>query len=475
MRWARLPPDRAFTQDTISRRLIVTVALAAGITLLLLAVFVEFGGQWSKPDIEATGMVREVGAVLRMVRVAPAMDRETLLAAAQSRQIHFGWYPEASPLAKALAAGHYRRSEIEESWHFLSPFLGQRPPAIAVFQEDNPVSTLPGLPYDRSLYHDAYFVGIQLDDGSWVLCVALQRFWGLYAFQRLMLEGMMLFVWIIAVSLIASRQLSRPIEYLAHEVRRLDAQPNYARVSEAGPREIRQVAVTINVMQARIAKFILDRTTMLAAISHDLRTPLTRIRLRGEFIDCPTQQKLLFRDVDEMQAMIDGALSFFRDDASHETQTAFDLSGLLETVAYDFCDQGHDVRYDNPGRVGYRGPVNAIKRVFTNLVENAIKYATPPQIILAPADMTDAPSAGIRATGWVVTILDHGPGIPPNALDAVFEPYFRLDKSRNRQTGGVGLGLTSARTVMRGLGGDIIIENRAEGGLRVRVLLPASD
>lgn len=455
---------RFLMQDTISRRLIVTVALAAAVTLLLLELFVAFGGQWTKPDIEATGMVREVASVIRMTGAAPAEHRPALLQAANTTELHFAWYAPHSSLALALEHGHYRAMEVGESWHFLSPHLGHRPRHMAVFQEDNPVSLLPGLPYDRSVFHDAYFAGVQLDDGSWILCVALQRFWGLYAFQRLCLEGAMLALWIIAVSLIASRQLSRPIEHLAHGVRQIAGKPASAHLPETGPREIRLVAETINALQAQIAKFVADRTTMLAAISHDLRTPLTRIRLRGEFIDCTEQQRLLFRDVDEMQIMIDGALSFFREDAAREESTAFDLSGLLQTIAYDYADQGHDVRYDNPGRIGYRGPIHALKRVFSNLVENAIKYATPPHITLTQ----EAEGA------LVVTIIDDGPGIPPEALDAVFEPYFRLDKSRNRQTGGVGLGLTSARTIMRAHGGDIMMQNRPQGGLCVQVFLPAS-
>ncbi|MFT8614117.1 MAG: ATP-binding protein, partial [Gluconobacter oxydans] len=215
-------------------------------------------------------------------------------------------------------------------------------------------------------------------------------------------------------------------------------------------------------MQAQIQQFIEYRTTMLAAISHDLRTPLTRIRLRGEFIDCPEQQRNLFRDVDEMQAMIDGALSFFRNDASREDSIMFDLPGLLQTIANDYCDQGFAVEYHGPAKAGYVGQLYAMKRVLSNLVENAIKYATPPTITLE----TQADGS------YMIFIRDNGPGIPENSLSEVFEPYFRLDKSRNRQTGGVGLGLTSAQTIVRSNGGDIAMVNRPEGGLEVRIHLP---
>lgn len=453
---------KQFLDDTITRRLIVTVALAAGVTLLLLELFFLFGGRWTKPDIQETGLPGQVATVIRMTEAAPAASRPALTQAAATDQLRFGWYAPGSLIAKALREGDYRAAEIDQGWAFLKPYLARRPEKLAVFQEDNPVSQLPGLPYDRTVFHDAYFAAVQFDDGSWILCIALQRFWGLYAFERFCLEAVLLSLWIIAVSAIASRQLSRPIEHLAYGVRNLGAQPRLVPLSESGPREIRLVAETINAMQAQIRKFVTDRTTMLAAISHDLRTPLTRIRLRGEFIDDTGQQKLLFRDVDEMQAMIDGALSFFRDDAAREENTMFDLSNLLQTIAYDYGDQGHDVRFSGPVRTGYNGPPYALRRVFANLVENAIKYATPPEIVLAPG-----PDGSVK-----IIVRDDGPGLPETAVHTVFEPYFRLDKSRNRQTGGVGLGLTSARNIIRALGGDIAMQNREGGGLDVCVSLP---
>ncbi|MFT8956521.1 MAG: ATP-binding protein [Gluconobacter oxydans] len=451
-----------FMEDTIARRLVVTVTLSAAVTLILLELFLTFGGKWAKPAIQEADVVSQVGAVIRIVGAAPAADREILAQAANTDEIHFAWYAPDSPQALVLKNGHYSPDEISEGWRFLQPYLRQHPDRMVVFQESNPVSSTAGLPYDRARFDDAYFAGIQLNDGSWILCVALQRFWGMYAFERFCLQFSMFSLWVIAVSLIASRQLSRPIEHLADGVRSLGLQPRSARLEQDGPREIRLVAETINGMQAQIQQFIEYRTTMLAAISHDLRTPLTRIRLRGEFIDCPEQQRNLFRDVDEMQAMIDGALSFFRNDASREDSIMFDLPGLLQTIANDYCDQGFTVGYYGPVKAGYVGQLYAMKRVFSNLVENAIKYATPPTITLE----TEADG------NYMIFIRDNGPGIPENSLSEVFEPYFRLDKSRNRQTGGVGLGLTSAQTIVRSNGGDITMVNRPEGGLEVRIHLP---
>jgi signal transduction histidine kinase len=216
-------------------------------------------------------------------------------------------------------------------------------------------------------------------------------------------------------------------------------------------------------MQAQIQKFVAYRTMMLAAISHDLRTPLTRMRLRGEFIEDREQQARLFRDVDEMQNMIDEALAFFRDDATAEETTTFDLPHVLLTIANDYADQDIDIAYAGPVHAVYRGRPFALKRAFTNLIDNAAKYAKFPEIELSCED-----------TALVVAIRDRGPGIPPDAIDNVFRPYYRVDKSRNRFTGGVGLGLTVAQAIVQGHGGEIILKNRPEGGLEARIVLPVA-
>jgi signal transduction histidine kinase len=161
--------------------------------------------------------------------------------------------------------------------------------------------------------------------------------------------------------------------------------------------------------------------------------------------------------------MVDGALAFFRDDAAEEAVTTFDLPGVLRTIANDYADQGIDIAYTGPSRAVYRGRPFALKRAFTNLIDNAIKYATPPEIVLFGDTHV-----------FAVRISDRGPGIPDEALEQVFAPYFRLDRSRNRTTGGVGLGLTVAQAIIRGHGGEIILENRPGGGLEARVTLPAA-
>jgi two-component system osmolarity sensor histidine kinase EnvZ len=260
---------------------------------------------------------------------------------------------------------------------------------------------------------------------------------------------------------VATRRFVGPVRKLASAVREFGANPQAPPLQEAGPLELRQVIRTFNEMQAQIQTFVAYRTMMLAAISHDLRTPLTRVRLRGELIEDAEQQQRLFRDVDEMQSMVDGALAFFRDDAVAEATTTFDLANVLLTLVNDYADQQVEISYEGPTHAVYRGRPFALKRAFNNLVENAIKYATPPQVELRR-----------ETRSFVVIVRDRGPGIPRDALGSVFLPYYRAEKSRNRNTGGVGLGLTVAQAIIQTHGGEIVLQNATEGGLEARVLLP---
>jgi two-component system osmolarity sensor histidine kinase EnvZ len=203
---------------------------------------------------------------------------------------------------------------------------------------------------------------------------------------------------------------------------------------------------------------------MLAAISHDLRAPLTRMRLRSEFMEDLDLQRKMIRDVEEMQSMINSALAFFREDTHLEQSTAFDLSELLQTIIDDYRDQDIAVDFTGPAHLVYDGRPLGIKRVIVNLLENAVKYGQHPRTALSCDDHS------IR-----IEVSDDGPGIPEAALQRVFDPFFRLETSRNRDTGGVGLGLSAARAIVREQGGELTLSNRSDAGLVARVELPRHD
>jgi signal transduction histidine kinase len=249
-------------------------------------------------------------------------------------------------------------------------------------------------------------LAVQLHDGSWLVFSVMKRTWGLPWADRWAIWLFLLAVSVTVVTAFAARQFARPIEQLAAAVRQFGLNPRAPPIAETGPRELQQVIKTFNSMQAQIQKFVAYRTMMLAAISHDLRTPLTRMRLRGEFIDDQEQQARLFRDVDEMRNMVDEALAFFRDDATAEETTSFDLPHVLLTIANDYADQDVHIGYAGPAHAVYRGRPLTLKRAFTNLIDNAAKYGQTPDIELC-----------CEETALVVAIRDRGPGIPPDAID----------------------------------------------------------
>jgi signal transduction histidine kinase len=228
-----------------------------------------------------------------------------------------------------------------------------------------------------------------------------------------------------------------------------------------GPAEIRTTVQAFNAMQERLSRFVRDRTRMVAAISHDLRTPITSLRLRAEFIEDEELKRDIVRTLDEMQAMADATLAFAREEGSGEETRSTDLAALIEGIVQDHRELGRDVTYAGPERLVWRCRPVSLKRAIGNLVENAVRYAGSARV-------------GLAASGGevIITVEDSGPGIPEERLTDVFEPFVRLETSRSRETGGVGLGLSIARSIIHAHGGELTLANRSEGGLRAKVSLP---
>jgi signal transduction histidine kinase len=228
---------------------------------------------------------------------------------------------------------------------------------------------------------------------------------------------------------------------------------------------VAQAAAAFNTMQARIRRFVDDRTAMLAAIGHDLRTPITRMRLRAEFVEDEGLRAKMLADLAEMEAMVAATLAFARDDAAAETAVPLDLAALVRTVADEANDLagGEVVTVAGPSHLTLRARPVALKRALANLVGNAVAYAGSCRVTLGQ------PEAGTVR----ITIEDDGPGIPEAELERVFQPFHRVERSRSRETGGAGLGLPIARTILRGHGGDVTLANRRGGGLVATVTLPA--
>jgi signal transduction histidine kinase len=277
----------------------------------------------------------------------------------------------------------------------------------------------------------------------------------------------LLLLWVLAltVAIMASwlvRRLTRPLAALADAATSLAGNLDQAPLPETGPREVARAAAAFNRMQRDLRSYLATRSQALAGVSHDLRLPITRLRLRIEQLQDDTLRAQCAADLQEMDDMIGHTLAFLRAGQVNEEQVKLNLDALLESLAEDFEALGMRVRIDGtPGRAILARP-QALRRCLGNLLENARRYAGE------TVDLQVAASAD-RVT---VLVQDRGPGIPADQRDRVFEPYFRLESSRARATGGTGLGLAIARATARALGGDLTLEDRPGGGLTVRLTFP---
>jgi signal transduction histidine kinase len=266
---------------------------------------------------------------------------------------------------------------------------------------------------------------------------------------------------VVALSVLAVRWVTRPLSLLAGAAEGLGRDIHRAPLPESGPQEVRHAARAFNTMQARLTRYVEDRTRMVSAISHDLRTAITRLRLRTELLEDPAPRAGLLRDLDEMQRMTSTALDFLRGLEEQEKIQPLDLNALLESLKAEAEDLGREVDVQAPASAPYPTRPLALKRCLANLLDNAIKYGGRARVIL------DDGAAQVR-----IRIADDGPGIPEDELEKVFEPFYRLEVSRSRETGGSGLGLSIARNVARAHGGDLVLRNRPEGGLEAVLTLP---
>jgi signal transduction histidine kinase len=311
----------------------------------------------------------------------------------------------------------------------------------------------------------AIAAAIRLPDGMWLNVVARVPPAQPWSSPTFLVALAVMTVAVAGLSFWAVRRLTAPIRELAAAAERLGRDVGAPPLPERGPREVAQAAAAFNTMQARIRRFVDDRTAMLAAIGHDLRTPITRMRLRAEFVDDEGLRAKMLADLAEMEAMVAATLAFARDDAAAERAVPLDLAALLRTVADEANDLagGEVVTVAGPSHLTLQARPVALKRALANLVGNAVAYAGSCRVTLGQ------PEAGTVR----ITIEDEGPGIPEAELERVFQPFHRVERSRSRETGGAGLGLPIARTILRGHGGEVTLANRHGRGLVATVTLPA--
>ncbi len=304
-------------------------------------------------------------------------------------------------------------------------------------------------------------VAVPLPDGRWLsFLTALPENGPSFSRQFLLSMGLMTII-ILAVSVWVVRRVTAPLASLSAAAERLGSDLNAPPMPESGTVETRKASHAFNAMQARLRALIENRTRMLAAISHDLRTPLTLLRLRAENLDSTSEREKMLATIAEMDSMVAATLQFARDEAKAEPRRRTDLTALLASTVDDMADAGLPVSMDHAEPLICECQPAALKRALGNLLDNAVKYGKRARAAI-----------GSTSQAIEITIDDEGPGIPEDQLARVFQPFYRLEGSRNPETGGIGLGLAIALSVVQAHGGQLKLANRPQGGLRAYVTLP---
>ncbi len=306
-----------------------------------------------------------------------------------------------------------------------------------------------------------FLAQVKLKDGTWVTFQNRIADEVLTDYTPLLLTLGILLITVLFVSLLAVRWVTRPLTMLAQAADQLGGDINQPPLPETGSREARHAARAFNSMQVRLRRFIEDRARLLTAISHDLKTPITRMRLRTEMLDDDELRKKFTKNLDEMQAITTETLDFLRADDAHESVQPVDICALLETLRDDTAELGEKIEITTCQLQPYPARPLALKRCIGNLINNAIQYGGNVQV-----------SASETEEVLMITVTDTGAGIPEEQVESVFEPFYRLETSRSRETGGTGLGLSIARNIALSHGGDLQLMNRPEGGLKATLSLP---
>ena len=307
----------------------------------------------------------------------------------------------------------------------------------------------------------SFVAQVRLRDGELITFDARQSAQTVSWPYRLLLSLGVLLVAVVAVSLVAVRWATRPLNALADAADELGRDIHRPPLPEEGPEEVSRAARAFNTMQARLAGYIRDRTRVLAAMSHDLKTPVTRLRLRAELLEDPQVRVKFTKDLDEMESMVGATLDFVRGQEIGEPVQPVDVTALLESLQADMAEMGGAVSIEGGAKAPFPGRPQALKRCLANLLENAVKYGKAARVTVNDDDSL-----------LEIRIQDEGPGLPQVELEKVFEPFYRVEGSRSRDTGGTGLGLTIARGIAEAHAGRLSLRNREEGGLEATLRLP---
>lgn len=449
--------------------LAVVVAQAAG-----LAIFVDERRR-ALLYAHREQVLARMANIVRVLHSTPAAYHAGIVSTSSTPQLRF-WLGSQSALAGERTGRHDRRLTDRLRWHLGNP--ANTPVAVDVSRQPSFLGW-EGLLADEGQagrdgdgrHHDGHgrrwralslTMAVALPDGRWVNARTLvpprPPGWAAPSLVALAIAA----VAICLVVVLVVRRTTRPLRRLAEAAAAFGRGDRVGPLDETGALEVRRTTRAFNDMQARIRRFVDDRMRLLAAISHDLRTPLTTLRLRAEMIDDPATRERITDTVAELQRMTEALLAFAREEASQEATHTVDLGALVESIVADYQDLGSAVDVQVSAKLAYPCRPVAMKRALRNIVDNALNYGARAHVFLDIVEGTPS-----------IRVEDEGPGIPEADRERIFEPFVRLEASRSRETGGTGLGLAIARAIVRAHGGEITLTNRDEGGLRVTITLPA--
>lgn len=474
---------RRLLPQSLAGRLIVLLILA-----IVVSQAVSFAIFFDERRIAIHSAAREqivsrTASIVLLLERTPASLHQRVLETASSRRLLYSL--DAEPAVAATPGSESNRLARELQVLIGDPSRSAR----VVIWQDEPADGWPADWRRRREHHERMHDGFDDDDddddehqwrdrrrwwpvaglsisvgpieGRWLNAVTVtglpptERFWP--PFFPVLLMALAIAVTVI----LAVRRITRPLSRLADAADRLGRGEEIDPLPDEGPAEVRRTTQAFNRMRDRLQRFVADRTRLLAAISHDLRTPITTLRLRAELLDDDEARERMLATLDEMERMTEATLAFAREEAQHEDTRTVDLSALVASLCADLADLGHAVEWTDGGPLPFACRPTALKRALRNVVENAVRYGEHARVAILP-----------REDVVTIAVDDDGPGIAAADRERVFEPFVRLDESRNPETGGIGLGLAIARSIVRGHGGDLTLENRDEGGLRATIRLP---
>ncbi|HXB19292.1 MAG TPA: ATP-binding protein [Steroidobacteraceae bacterium] len=305
-----------------------------------------------------------------------------------------------------------------------------------------------------------YDVGVRFPDGGTELFRVTRMPGGAPLPRNLRFNLTLLLVVLVIALFVTARSITRPLSALARAADSIGRDARPEKLPEAGARELRDAARAFNTMQDRLNRYLDSRARVLAAMSHDLKTPLTRLRLQAETLGDAALQARIVKELTEMELMVREALSLFRGLDDGEPAVPVEVNELVESVRQAFAEMGAAVSVSGRALAPFTAKAQALKRCLTNLISNAVNFGTRADVRLEDNGEL------------VIRVRDAGPGVPPGELEQVFEPFYRLEHSRNRDSGGTGLGLTIARDIAQAHGGTLILANLPEGGLEATLRLP---